>query len=369
MGGRKMKRRDVIRGLGLGAAAAAATACGRGADQTGPTADRRTFEWRLVTTWPANFPALGTGAIEFAHRVEACSGGRLKIRVYGDGELVPAFEVFDSVAGGTAQMGHGAAYYWKGKVPAASFFSAIPFGLTAQEMNAWLYFGGGWELWKEAYAPFGLVPLPSGSSGCQMGGWFRKEIRSMADLKGLKMRIPALGGEVLARAGGTPVTMPGAEIFTSLESGAIDATEWIGPYNDLAFGLQKAAKYYYYPGWHEPGSTLEMIINREAFESLPEDLREIVTACAAATNDRMLAEFTARNAEALQTLVRDDGVLLRPFPGEVMRELRRLTGEVLAEAAAGDPLFRRVLESLDAFRQRMIPYTDIAERAYLNSRS
>jgi TRAP-type mannitol/chloroaromatic compound transport system substrate-binding protein len=363
-----MKRRDVIRALGAGAAAAAVAGCSRDALPAGSTADARTFEWRLVTTWPANFPGLGTGAIEFARRVEACSGGRLKIRVYGDGELVPAFEIFDAVGSGTAEMGHGAAYYWKGKVPASSFFASIPFGLIAQEMNAWLYHGGGWDLWKEAYAPFGIIPAPCGSSGCQMGGWFRKEIRSMADIRGLKMRIPALGGEVIARAGGTPVTMPGAEIFTSLQSGAIDAAEWIGPYNDLAFGLYKAAKFYYYPGWQEPGSTLEMIMNRAAFESLPADLREIVLTCASATNDRMAAEFTARNAEALQTLIRDHGVQVRPYPGDVMRELQRLSAEVLAETAGTDPLFRRVLESLQAFRQTMTPYIDICERAMLNSR-
>ena len=262
-----MKRRDVIRGLGAGAAAAAVAACSRDAGPAGSAADTRTFEWRLVTTWPANFPGLGTGAIDFAKRVEACSAGRLKIRIYGDGELVPAFETFDAVSSGTAEMGHGASYYWKGKVPAASFFASIPFGLIAQEMNAWLYNGGGLELWQEAYAPFGLLPVPCGSSGTQMGGWFRKEIRSLADIKGLKMRIPALGGEIIARAGGTPVTMPGSEIFTSLQSGAIDAAEWIGPYNDLAFGLHKAAKYYYYPGWQEPGSALEMIINQAAFEA------------------------------------------------------------------------------------------------------
>jgi TRAP-type mannitol/chloroaromatic compound transport system substrate-binding protein len=363
-----MKRRDVIRGLGAGAAAAAVAACSRDAGQAGPAADARTFEWRLVTTWPANFPGLGTGAIEFAKRVEACSGGRLKIRIYGDGELVPAFEIFDAVSSGTAELGHGASYYWKGKVPAASFFASVPFGLIAQEMNAWLYFGGGWDLWKEAYAPFGILPVPCGSSGTQMGGWFRKEIRSMADIRGLKMRIPALGGEIIARAGGTPVTMPGSEIFTSLQSGAIDAAEWIGPYNDLAFGLYKAAKYYYYPGWQEPGSTLEMIINQAAFETLPEDLREIVLACASATNDRMAAEFTARNAEALQTLIRDHGVQVRPYPEDVMRELQRLSAEVLAEASGTDPLFRRVLESLQAFRQTMTPYINIAERAMLNSR-
>jgi TRAP-type mannitol/chloroaromatic compound transport system substrate-binding protein len=364
-----MKRRDVIRGLGAGAAAAAVAACGRKDGPAAGAADTRTFEWRLVTTWPANFPALGTGAIEFAKRVEACSGGRLKIRIYGDGELVPAFEIFDAVSSGTAELGHGASYYWKGKVPASSFFASVPFGLIAQEMNAWLYFGGGWDLWKEAYAPFGILPVPCGSSGCQMGGWFRKEIRSMADIRGLKMRIPALGGEIIARAGGTPVTMPGSEIFTSLQSGAIDAAEWIGPYNDLAFGLHKAAKYYYYPGWQEPGSTLEMIINKASFEGLPEDLREIVLTCASATNDRMAAEFTARNAEALQTLVRDHGVQVRPYPDDVMRELQRLSAEVLAEASGTDPMFRRVLESLQAFRQTMTPYINIAERAMLNTRA
>jgi TRAP-type mannitol/chloroaromatic compound transport system substrate-binding protein len=362
-----MKRREVVRALAAGAAGAL-TACGR--RSAGPTevTSERSYRWRLVTTWPANFPALGTGAIDFAKRVEACSAGRLRIRIYGDGELVPAFEVFDTVSGGTAEIGHGAAYYWKGKVPSSSFFSSIPFGFTAQEMNAWLYFGGGWDLWKEAYAPFGLLPIPCGNSGCQMGGWFRKEIRSMADLKGLKMRIPALGGEVMARAGVTPVTIPGSEIFTSLQSGAIDATEWIGPYNDLAFGLYKAAKYYYYPGWQEPGSTLEMIVNQAAFDTLPEDLREIVLTTASATNDRMLAEFTARNAEALQTLVRDHGVQLRPYPDDVMRELQRLSLDVVAEAAATDPMFGRVLESLQAFRAKMTPYINIAERAMLDSR-
>ncbi|MGE0031815.1 MAG: TRAP transporter substrate-binding protein [Steroidobacteraceae bacterium] len=364
-----MKRRDVIRGLGAGAAAAAVAACSRDAGPAGSAADTRTFEWRLVTTWPANFPGLGTGAIDFARRVEACSAGRLKIRIYGDGELVPAFETFDAVSSGTAEIGHGASYYWKGKVPASSFFASIPFGLIAQEMNAWLYHGGGWELWKEAYAPFGLLPVPCGSSGTQMGGWFRKEIRSLADIKGLKMRIPALGGEIIARAGGTPVTMPGSEIFTSLQSGAIDAAEWIGPYNDLAFGLHKAAKYYYYPGWQEPGSALEMIINQAAFDSLPEDLREILLTCASATNDRMAAEFTARNAEALQTLVRDHGVQVRRYPEDVLRELQRLSAEVLEETARTDAMFRRVLDSLTAFRQTMTPYIDIAERAMLNTRA
>jgi TRAP-type mannitol/chloroaromatic compound transport system substrate-binding protein len=363
-----MQRRRVIQGLGLGALAAAASACSR--DAAGPVAaaEGRRFRWKLVTTWPPNFPALGTGALEFASMVEACSGGRLSIKVYGAGELVPAFEAFDAVAAGTADMAHGGAYYWKGKIGAASFFSAVPFGLTAQEMNAWLYYGGGLDLWREAYAPFGVIPAPCGNSGCQMGGWFRREIRSVADLVGLKMRIPGIGGEVLARAGGTPVTLSGGEIFTALETGAIDATEWIGPYNDLAFGLHKAARYYYYPGWHEPGTTLEAIINRKAFEGLPEDLRQIVLTCCKAVNDRILAEFTARNSEALETLVRDHGVQLRPFPDDVLRRLRALAAQVLDEGAARDPLYARVLESVKAFQSRSSAYMRIAEDAFLRTR-
>jgi TRAP-type mannitol/chloroaromatic compound transport system substrate-binding protein len=201
-----------------------------------------------------------------------------------------------------------------------------------------------------------------------MGGWFRREIRSVADLVGLKMRIPGIGGEVLARAGGTPVTLSGGEIFTALETGAIDATEWIGPYNDLAFGLHKAARYYYYPGWHEPGTTLEAIINRKAFEGLPEDLRQIVLTCCKAVNDRILAEFTARNSEALETLVRDHGVQLRPFPDDVLRRLRALAAQVLDEGAARDPLYARVLESVKAFQSRSSAYMRIAEDAFLRTR-
>jgi TRAP-type mannitol/chloroaromatic compound transport system substrate-binding protein len=363
-----MQRRRIVQGLGLGVLAAASAACSRDSGGPAQPADGRRFRWKLVTTWPPNFPAIGTGALEFARMVEACSGGRLTIKVYGAGELVPAFEAFDAVATGTAEMAHGGAYYWKGKIPSASFFSAVPFGLTAQEMNAWLYFGGGLELWREAYAPFGVIPAPCGNSGCQMGGWFRKEIRSVADLAGLKMRIPGIGGEVLARAGGTPVTLSGGEIFTALETGAIDATEWIGPYNDLAFGLHKAAKYYYYPGWHEPGTTLEAVINRAAFEALPADLQEIVLTCCKATNERMLAEFTARNSEALQTLVKENGVELRRFPDDVLRRLRELSAQVIGEEAARDPLYGRVYESVKAFQARSSAYLAIAEDAYLRTR-
>ncbi|HSN70040.1 MAG TPA: TRAP transporter substrate-binding protein [Steroidobacteraceae bacterium] len=363
-----MKRRDFVTGLGASAAAAGLVGCEREAPSAGVAAPGQTFSWKMVTTWPPNFPALGTGALRLAQSIEAASGGRIRVKVYGAGELVPAFEVFDAVASGTAELGHGGAYYWKGKAEAASFFSAVPFGLNALEMNAWLYFGGGWDLWKEVYAPFGLLPAPAGNSGVQMGGWFNREIRSVDDLKGLKMRIPGLGGEVLARAGGNPQTTPGSEIFTAMQTGVIDATEWVGPYNDLAFGLHRVAKYYYYPGWHEPGTTLECIVNQRAFDALPDDLREIVLLACRATNDTMLAEFTARNHEALATLVNEHGVELRAFPTEVLARLKVLSREVVAEKASQDPMFAKVLASYSAFESRVSEWMRISEQAYLATR-
>jgi TRAP-type mannitol/chloroaromatic compound transport system substrate-binding protein len=322
----------------------------------------------MVTTWPKNFPGLGTGANNLAKLISEMSGGRLTVKVYGASELVPAFEVFDAVSSGTAQMGHGAAYYWKGKSEAAQFFAAVPFGMTAQEMNAWLYYGGGMQLWEEVYAPFGVLPTAAGNTGLQMGGWFNKEINGVEDLQGLKMRIPGLGGEVLKRAGGTPVNLPGGEIFTSLQSGTIDATEWVGPYNDLAFGLYKAAKYYYYPGWHEPGTTLECLFNKQAFEALPVDLQSIVSNACRVANADMLAEYTARNNTALQTLVNEHHVDVREFPKPVLDKLRSISEQVVAEIAAHDALSAQVYESYLNFRQQVVAWHDISERTYLNVR-
>ncbi|MGB5339029.1 MAG: TRAP transporter substrate-binding protein, partial [Gammaproteobacteria bacterium] len=303
-----------------------------------------------------------------AELIGTLSGGRIQVKVYGANELVPAFEVFDSVSGGSAEMGHGAAYYWKGKSEVAQFFAAVPFGLTAQEMNAWLYYGGGMELWQEVYAPFGLTPAAAGNTGMQMGGWFNREINSLDDLRGLKMRIPGLGGEVLSRAGGTPVSLPGGEIFTSLQTGAIDATEWVGPYNDLAFGLYKAAKYYYYPGWHEPGTTLECIINTAALDALPADLQSIVLNACRVVNQDMLAEYTARNNSALQTLINEHQVDVREFPGTVLQRLRSLSEEVVAEIADKDAMSAKVYDSYRSFRAQVVAWHDISERAYLNVR-
>ncbi|MFT5592084.1 MAG: TRAP-type mannitol/chloroaromatic compound transport system substrate-binding protein [Oceanicoccus sp.] len=355
----------------MGVLAILLSACGEKSNEvaTKSAEPQQTFEWKLVTSWPKNFPGLGTGPEKFSKMVEEMSAGRLKIKVYGAGQLVPALEVFDAVSRGTAQMGHSGAYYWKGKAPAAQFFTSVPFGLTAQEMHGWIHYGGGMELWQEVYAPFNLIPLAGGNTGVQMGGWFNKEINSLKDLDGLKMRIPGLGGEVLQRAGGTPVTLPGAELFTALQTGAIDATEWVGPYNDLAFGLYKAAKFYYYPGWHEPGSMMEYTVNKEAFDVLPKDLQAIVKVASRAANQDMLDEYTSRNNQALQDLINKHGVDVRAYPDDVLQKLKGLSYEVLEELAAKDPMSKKVYESFKAYRDNVVEYHKISEQAYLNARS
>lgn len=325
--------------------------------------------WKMVTAWPKNFPGLGTNANLLAELINTMSGGRIKVKVYGAKELVPAFEVFDTVAKGTAEMGHSGAYYWKGKSEATQFFSSIPFGLNAQEMNAWLYYGGGMELWRELYKPFGLLPAATGNSGVQMAGWFNKKINTLEDLKGLKMRIPGLGGEVLRRVGGITVNMPGGELFTSLQSGALDATEWVGPYNDLAFGLHKAAKYYYYPGWHEPGSTMEAIINQKAFDALSKDLQSIVlTACKAANMD-MISEYTARNNQALDTLVNKHKVEVLPLPDAVLKTLKSTADDVISEMATKDPMTMKIHQSVNGFKKQVSKWGKISEYAFLKTRA
>lgn len=370
-----MKRRDVIKTIGLGAAAigtgALVTGCSKEETKTAvaPVAEKKVWEWKMATTWPANFPGLGTGANNLAKLITDMTDGQVNVKVYGAGELVPALEIFDAVSQGTAQMGHGASYYWRGKSEAAQFFAAVPFGLTAQEMNGWLYHGGGMELWEEVYDQFGLVPAAAGNTGVQMAGWFNKEINTVADLKGLKMRIPGLGGEVLKKVGGTPVNLPGGEIAPSLQSGAIDATEWVGPYNDMAFGLHKAAKFYYYPGWHEPGTTLECFISKAALQELPTQLQIIVRNACRVANQDMLAEYTARNNAALDTLVNEHNVQLRRLPDEVLRDLRTASEEVLQEVAAKDELTKRVYDSFNTFRSQAIEWHNVSERAYYDARA
>ncbi|AXO15046.1 MULTISPECIES: TRAP transporter substrate-binding protein [Thalassospira] len=358
-----MKRRQFLSGAAVaGATAAAASTFAK------PAIAQDVREWRMVTTWPKNFPGLGTGANLLAEYITKASEGRLKVTVFGAGEIVPAFEAIDAVGNGTVEMGHGAPYYWKGKVDATQYIAAMPFGLNAQEQNAWFQWGGGQELADKVYAELNCKFFPSGNTGTQMGGWFNKEMNTIDDYKGLKMRIPGLGGEVVKAAGANVVNLPGGEIPPALQSGAIDATEWVGPYNDLAFGLYKSAKYYYYPGWHEPATVLDNFINLDAWNALPDDLKAIVEQANRAVNQMVLSEFTARNVQALDTLRNKHGVDVRPFSDDILTGLGKLSGEVLRDLVSSNPLSQEVFESLIAFRTQSIAWSKFSEAAFAQAR-
>ena len=326
------------------------------------------IEWKLVTTWPKGLPGLGAAAENFARRVNEASGGRLRIKVFGAGEIVPAFEVFDAVSRGVAEAGHGASYYWKGKIPASVFYTAVPFGMTAQEANGWLHYGGGLELWRELYAPFGVVPFAGGSTGVQMAGWFNIRLNDRTDLDGLKMRIPGLAGEVFDAAGGSAVRIAGGEVYTSMQTGVIDAVEWVGPYNDRTLGLMEVGEYYYYPGWHEPGAILETIVNADALAALPADLQAIVQVAARATNTDMLDDFTANNSESLQILLREFDTEVLPLPDDVMDALYESSQVAIQALVNSDPMAKKIAASYFDFAQKVRTYHEISERGYLNAR-
>ena len=332
-------------------------------------AEYKTYKWRLVTSWPKNYPGLGMAPEKIANLVEEMSNGQMQITVYGAGEQVPAFGVFDAVSSGSHQMGHSGGYFWKGKVPAAQFFTSVPFGLTADEINAWVNRGGGLELWREIYEPFNIYPIPAGNTGTQMFGWFNKEINSLEDVKGLKMRIPGIGGEVLKEAGGIPVTLPGGELFTALQTGVIDATEWVGPYNDLTFGFHQAAKYYYYPGWHEPGPMLELLINMDAWNSLPKHLQVIIETATKAVNQDTLDEYLARNNQALTELIEVHGVELRKLPDDVIEEFRVISNEILSDLAKEDDVIGKVYDSYIEFKNNVTEYHKISEDSFIEARN
>lgn len=351
-------------------AAAGATVAGVAVSSfPAPAISQGRMQWRLITTWPKNFPGLGTGANLLGDLITKGSGGRLSVKVFGSKEIVPAFESMDAVANGTVEMGHGAPYYWKGKVAASQFLASVPFGMTAQEVNAWYQWGNGQKLGDKIYKQMGCKFFPSGNTGVQAGGWFNKKINSLSDYKGLKMRIPGLGGEVVKAAGGNVINLPGGEIPPALASGALDATEWVGPYNDLAFGLYKSAKYYYFPGWHEPATVLDNFINIKAWEKLPADLKAVVTAANTAVNQMVLSEFTARNNAALQTLINKHNVKLLKFPDEVLKGLGKLSTVVMNEIAAKDPLSREVMDDYLKFRDDASAWSSRAEGAYLPARA
>jgi TRAP-type mannitol/chloroaromatic compound transport system substrate-binding protein len=322
------------------------------------------YNWKMVTTWPPNFPVLGQACQLFADWVYQMSAGQMSIKVYGAGELIPGLEVFDAVSSGASEMGNGAAYYWAGKSAAAQFFTSVPFGMNAQQMNAWIYGGEGLALWHELYKKFGLIVFPAGNTTMQMAGWFNKEINHIEDFKGLKMRIPGLGGKVLAKAGGTAVLSSGSEIYTNLERGVIDATEWIGPYHDYIMGFHKIAKYYYAPGWHEPGSVLENIFNLKAYNNLPEHLKVILETASARMNIWVMSEFESKNNEYLEKLKLENKVQIRKFSPEIMAELKRYTDDVLRETASQDAFTQKVYDSFMTFAKNIRNWASYSEKLY-----
>ncbi len=359
-----MNRREFIKKAGVGAIATGAVIAGAPAVHA-----QKTIEITMVTTWPRDFPGLGTGAQRFAKNLSDMTNGRMKVNYFAAGERVKAFDSFDEVASGNAQMYHAADYYWKGKHPGWAYFCSVPFGLTYAEINAWIRFGGGQELWDELGAGFGIKALPGGNTGSQMGGWFRKEINSPDDLKGLKMRIPGLGGDVMAKLGASPVSLPGGQIYENLISGAIDATEWVGPWNDGFMKFYEAAKYYYYPGMHEPGSMLSIGMNKKWWDGLSRSDQQTIEAAAAMENDYMMAEFNAKNGAALAKLVTEQGVKLREFNDDVYDAFGEAAAEVFAETRKHSKLAAKIHDSFVKTRTSVGGWMKIADQAYLNQRN
>ena len=359
-----MKRRTLLTGAAAVTAVAAASAFPK------PALSAKTRKWRLITTWPKNLPGLGTGAQYFADQVTKCTGGRLTVKLYASGEVVPAFESIDAVASGTVEMGHGAPYYWKGKAPASQFVSNIPYGFTALEYNAWYHYGGGSALCDELYRDqLGCKFLVCGNTGPQHGGWSKRPIKTLDDYKGLKMRMPGIPAEVLTRMGATVVNLPGSEVAAALAAGTIDAVEWNNPYGEAAMGFWRYAKYYLTPGWHEPGTGLELFINAKEWDNLEDDLKAIVEQCAYATNQVMLCEFQARSGPILKSFLEDKGVILNTLSDEILTKLGNVTGEVLSELAAADKMSAKVLKSMLAFRSQQMKYTTISDGDFIRARN
>jgi TRAP-type mannitol/chloroaromatic compound transport system substrate-binding protein len=342
--------------LGAGGLAAPAIAQGR-------------REWRMVTTWPKNAPGVGVNAQRLADKIGRMSDGRLTVRLYAAGELVPPFESLGAVQQGNAELAHAASFFWLGKSDALNYFGSMPFGLMANEIMGWLYFGGGLELWREAMAEFDIRPFFAGSSGISAGGWFRKEINGLEDLKGLKFRIAGLGAQVMERLGATPVLTPPAEVFPAMAAGTVDAAEFIGPWNDQAFGLYQVAKYYYQPGWHEVGPTAELLVNRGAWDSLPADLQAIVEAAASASALEYYADYAFHNVVSLQPLVEEHGLKLRLFPDDVVEALGKTSLEVLAELGERTPLTRKIHASYTTFLEQANVYSQWFDLPMLRMRA
>ncbi|MDJ0951279.1 MAG: TRAP transporter substrate-binding protein [Alphaproteobacteria bacterium] len=360
-----MKRREFLTKTGAAGVAGAAAASSLAA----PAVAQKRTEMVVVSTWPRDFPGLGTGAQRLSQRISDMTDGRIKVEYFAASERVGAFDSFDEVASGNAQAYHAADYYWKGKHPGWAYFTAVPFGLSYTEINAWIRFGGGQQLWDELAGQFGLKCMMAGNTGCQMGGWFNKEITSADDLKGLKMRIPGLGGDVMAKLGASPVSLPGGQIYENLVSGAIDATEWVGPWNDSFMKFYEAAKYYYYPGFHEPGSMLAFGVNASWWGKLSKTDQLIIESAASAENDIMMAEYNAKSGSALASLIKDQGVKLRKFNDDVYDSFGDATEEVFEGVRAHSDLSKKIDDSFRKARKDLGAWSKISDQAYVAQRN
>jgi TRAP-type mannitol/chloroaromatic compound transport system substrate-binding protein len=353
-----MKRRAFLGAASIGAAALAS-----------PAIAQSRVEWRMVTAWPKDMPGLGTGAERFARRVGELSGGRLVIRVHPAGDLVAPLQGFDAVANGTAEMSHGAAYHHTEKSKAFPFFTAVPFGLNADEHLSWLRHGGGQRLWEELAEPFGLRPILCGATGARMAGWFQKEIKKPDDLKGLKIRMSGFGAQVMERLGAKPMSMPAAEIAAALQSKAIDAADGFGPAADLGLELYKQARFYYWPGVHEPSVAVELLVSKAKYDALPADLRAVLEGAAAAENSEMVAELAFRSGAALQTLTAQNGTQLRQMPREVLVAQANAAGQLMRDLAEdADPQVKKIAQIYLAQRRDLIGWAKLAEQGYAGAR-
>lgn len=368
-------RRGLLGGVGFGLAATALAACGGSNDASAkdekqaPAVVRKKRKLTMVTTWPKGLPGLYTAAERIAARIKELTEGEIEVKVYGAGELSPALQAFDDVASGAADMYHGAEYYWQSKSPAFNFFTAVPMGMTANEIMGWIDFGGGQALWEELSGQYGVIAFQGANTGQQMGGWFRKEVNTLEDFKGLKMRIPGLGGQVIRELGGAAETLAGGEIYQALQTGQIDATEWVGPWNDLALGFYQQAEYYYGPGFHEPGSSLACGMNRGVWDSLTNSQQQAIRAACNEANHLSLGEFTYNNSIGLKTLTEEHNVKLRTFSPEILSRIGEISKDVRAQAGSGGALEKKIYESFEKALAANALWGSVADGPFLNSRS
>lgn len=363
-----MKRRKFINHVAIGATTTAAITASCTPNNNNSTAQSNSLpniRWQMATSWPRSLDTIYGGAVTVCDRVKAMSGGRFQIEPFAASEIVPGLEVLDAVQNGTVQCGHTASYYYIGKNPALAFGASVPFGLNVSQQNAWLYQGGGLAAMQKIYSDFNIINFPAGNTAAQMGGWFKRQVRSIEDLKGLKMRIPGLGGQVMSRLGVNVQVLPGGEVFLALETGAIDAAEWVGPYDDEKLGLNKAARYYYYPGWWEPGPTLEVLVNKSAWEKLPQEYQEILKTAAVEANINMAAKYDVLNREALKRLI-TGGTQLEVYSNEIMQTAQKVAFELYAENARQDTTFKEVYQQWSQFRQQILQWNKINELSFTN---